>query len=153
MPRAPGVNLRAAGLHHTLRMDTLGTVVLVAIVGFVGLSLGLQLWARRRAAALVGADVPSLPGSVGAAISRAPRALVYIFTPQCAACRVWTPKMRALADAGQPVFPVDAMQDPSLAQALSVMATPTTVHLEAGKVVGVHVGPVPAPVLAQFGQR
>lgn len=134
-------------------METLGTILVAAVVGFIGLSLALQLWARRRAAALVGTTLEPLPGALGSRITGAPAALVYFFTPQCAACRVWTPKMRALADAGQPVFPVDAMQHPELAQALSVMATPTTVQLEAGRVVGVHVGPVPQPVLAQFSAR
>lgn len=126
-------------------------MIALGLVGaFMALSLGLQLWARRRAAALVGTSLAPLPGTLGAKIGGAPRALVYFFTPQCAACRVWTPKMKALAQAGQPVFPVDAMEHPSLAQALSIMATPTTVQLERGTVVSVHVGPVPPAVLAQF---
>ena len=78
------------------------------------------------------------------------RALVYFFTPTCGACRAVTPRMKDLAAKGQPVFPIDATQDPELAQALSVMATPTTVEVQDGRVVAVHIGPVSADVYARF---
>lgn len=58
--------------------------------------------------------------------------------------------MKALAQQGKSVFPIDLSEDMSLAQALSVMATPTTVEVDHGKVVGVHIGPVAADVWARF---
>jgi thiol-disulfide isomerase/thioredoxin len=132
-------------------MDTMQTAVAVAVLGFVGLSMGLQVMARRRASALNGQPLPPLQGELGARIGAAPRALVYFFTPTCGACRAVTPRMRALAEKGEPVFPVDATLDPDLARALSVMATPTTVEVDGGRVVKVHIGPVPAEVYARFG--
>jgi hypothetical protein len=132
-------------------MSAFQWIVLVFIVGFVGLSMGLQVMARRRAEKLKGQPLPALPGATGQRINGAARALVYFFTPSCAACRPVTPRMKALAEKGQPVFPIDAMQEPELAQALSVMATPTTVEVQDGRVVGVHIGPVAPEVWARFG--
>jgi thiol-disulfide isomerase/thioredoxin len=131
-------------------MDTFRVVILVFVVGFVALSLGLQVLARSRAAKLKGQPLPKLPGSTGERINGSTRALVYFFTPTCAACRAVTPRMKDLAAKGQPVFPIDAMQEPELAQALSVMATPTTVEVQEGRVVAVHIGPVAAEVYQRF---
>jgi hypothetical protein len=48
------------------------------------------------------------------------------------------------------VFAVDVMQDLGVAQALRVMATPSTIEIEAGKVVGYHIGSIPEEVMARF---
>lgn len=131
-------------------MTTLSNVALALVLGFVALTVGLQVLARWRAARLRGQPLPPLPGPLGQRIAASEHALVYFFTPSCAACRPVTPRMKALADAGKPVFPIDASADLALAQALSVMATPTTVEVDHGKVVGVHLGPVAADVWERF---
>lgn len=136
--------------HPTRIMETFRNVVVVLVVGFVVLSFGLQIVAQRRAAKLKGAPLPALPGAVGARIAASEHALIYFFTPSCAACRAITPRMKALAGEGKSVFPIDASQDPSLAQALSVMATPTTVEVDHGTVVGVHIGQIASDVWARF---
>jgi thioredoxin 1 len=125
-------------------------VVLVAVFGFVALTVGVQVMAHRRAGKLKGQPLPSLPGALGQRITASPRSLIYFYTPQCGACRAITPRMKALAGEGKPVFPVDASQDPGIAMALSVMATPTTVEVVDGNVVGVHLGPVSPEVWARF---
>ena len=132
-------------------MGTVQTVVVTLAVGFFALSMGLQLLARRRAARLTGQALPPLPGETGRRITQAERGLVYFFTPTCGACRPVTPRMKALAAGGQPVFAVDATQDPGLARALSVMATPTTIEVARGQVVGVHIGRIAPEVWARFG--
>jgi thioredoxin 1 len=124
--------------------------VVFLVLGFVTLSIALQVMARRRAAKLEGQQLPSLPGAVGARITGAATGLVYFFTPTCAACRPITPRMKAMAERGGAVFPIDATQDPQLAAAFSVMATPTTVEVKAGRVVKVHIGPVPAELFARY---
>ncbi|MDP1823451.1 MAG: thioredoxin family protein [Archangium sp.] len=131
-------------------METFRNVVVVLVVGFVALMVGLQIVAQRRAARLKGQPLPALPGKTGARIAAAEHALIYFFTPSCAACRAVTPKMKALAQQGKSVFPIDLTEDMALAQALSVMATPTTVEVDHGKVVGVHIGPVASDVWARF---
>jgi thiol-disulfide isomerase/thioredoxin len=133
-------------------MGTLSTVALALFLGFIGLSLGLQFLARRRGAQLTGHALPALPGATGRRIAAAPRALVYFFTPQCGACRPVTPRVRKLAEGGNPVFAIDAMQEPELARALAVMATPTYVEVAAGTVVGVHIGRLAPEVWTRFGE-
>lgn len=131
-------------------METFRNVVVVLVVGFVALMVGLQFVAQRRAARLKGQPLPALPGKTGARIAASEHALIYFFTPGCAACRAVTPKMKALAQQGKSVFPIDLTEDMAMAQALSVMATPTTVEVDHGKVVGVHIGPVANDVWARF---
>lgn len=133
-------------------MEFFRDVVVVLVLAFVALTVGLQIVARRRAAKLTGQPLPGLPGATGQRICAAPRSLVYFFTPACAACRAVTPRMKALAAGGNPVFPLDATQHPELARALSIMATPTTIEVQQGRVVGVHIGPVAPEVWARFGQ-
>ena len=131
-------------------MSTLVTVLLAVVLGFFLLNLVMQVVVRTRAARLRGQPLPALPGPLGTRIAQSQRALVYFFTPTCAACKLVTPRMQALADAGKEVFPIDASQDFEMAQVLSVMATPTTVEVEDGKVVGVHVGPLAPSVWERF---
>ena len=132
-------------------MDTVLKVVGFLFAGFILLNVGLTLVAQRRAAKLEGQPLPALPGALGQRIARAQHGLVYFFTPQCGACRPVTPRMQELARKGQPVFPVDAMQDQALAKAFSVMATPTTVEVADGRVVAVHIGPVKPELWARYG--
>lgn len=131
-------------------MGILFYVVLGLVGGLVSLSVLLQVVARRRAARLTGRSLPSLPGSIGERIGASERALIYFFTPSCAACRPLTPRMKDLEAKGRSVFPVDASQNLDLARALSVMATPTTVEVDHGKIVGVHIGPVAPAVWERF---
>jgi len=133
-------------------MTTLSLVFVILVGGFVLLNVVLQVVARRRAAKLKGQALPALSGVTGERIAASGRALVYFFTPTCAACRPLTPRMKALAEKGQPVFPIDATQEPDLARAFSVMATPTTVEIQAGRVAGVSIGPVVPEVWARFGE-
>lgn len=146
-----GPNLQGGSLHPS-RMSTLSWVLLVLVGGFVALNVTVQVVARRRAAKLRGQPLPALPGTTGERIAASGRALVYFFTPTCAACRPLTPRMKALAAGGQPVFPIDAMQEPELARAFSVMATPTTVEIQDGRVTGVSIGPVEPAVWTRFAE-
>jgi hypothetical protein len=45
---------------------------------------------------------------------------------------------------------VDVSQNFEVARALKVMATPSPVELQAGRVAGVHVGAIPEDALARF---
>jgi len=127
--------------------STLGVIA----VGFVVLMLASQLLVRLRARALVGAPVPALPGPVGEAVGRAQPVLLYFFSPGCAACTFITPKVRELQAQHPGVFAVDVSRDLSLASPLRVMATPTTVEIADGKIVGYHVGVFPPELLSRFG--
>lgn len=118
---------------------------------FAGLLVAGQVAVRRRSRAMVGLRPAALPGPAGARLAAARRGLVYFFSPTCGACRAITPRVRALSAANPDVLAVDVTQDPHLAAALGVMATPTFVELEGGAIVGHHVGPVRPEVLARYG--
>lgn len=132
-------------------MGSLSTVLLVMVGLFVALLVGMNVFVRLRARAMRGRPLPELPGAAGRSIARSANALVYFFSPQCAACRTLTPQIRALAKSNKSVFAVDVTQDLELARALRIMATPSTVEVAHGRVVDVHVGLLPAGVLARYG--
>jgi thioredoxin 1 len=123
-----------------------GSIVLV----LVGLVVFMQVSIARRARAMEGKAVPPLPGAMGRRIQLQKSALVYLYSPQCGACRAITPRVRALAAKNPAVFAVDVMSDMDLARALGVMATPSTVELRDGKIAGYHVGAIPSPVMKRF---
>ncbi len=127
-----------------------GTIVVgIVIALFAGVVL-LQYLFVRRALAMEGKAVPTLPGDVGRSIAARKTALVYFFSPQCGACRAITPRVRAMAAKNPSVFAVDVTSDIALARALGVMATPSTVEIRDGTIAGYHVGPIPAPVMERF---
>lgn len=123
---------------------------LLAVLGLVGLVVFMQLAVARRARAMRGKVVPPLPGQTGRRIAGQDHALVYFFSPQCGACRAITPRVRDLAKKNRGVFAVDVMSDLELARALGVMATPSTVEIQDGRIIGYHIGPIPGPVMGRF---
>jgi len=127
------------------------TMVLAAMAfGFVALMLGMQFWVQRRAKAMNGSKVPQLPGATGQRIAKSGHALVYFFSPGCAACRPLTPRIRALGEKNPGVFAVDVTNDLELARSLNVMATPSTVEIEDGTITGYHIGMLPESVFSRF---
>lgn len=131
-------------------MSGVFAVLGVVALGLLGLMVLMQTGIARPARAMQGKDVPALPGQTGRRIAGLDHALVYFFSPQCGACRMLTPRVRDLAKKSHAVFAVDVTCDMDLARALGVMATPSTVEIQNGKIVGYHVGPVPGPVLQRF---
>ena len=132
-------------------MDSVSTVVAVLVGGFVGLMVFMQVFIRVRARLQTGKDAPTLDGPLGKHIARGRRALVYFHSPGCAACRPVTPKLQELSKKNEGVYLVDVSKDLETARALKIMATPSFVEIDAGKVVGFHVGAAPQALLARFG--
>jgi thioredoxin 1 len=128
----------------------MGSVFLVVVLVAVGLMVGMQLLVRSRARAMRGKDVPTLPGDLGRQLTGAPRALLYFFSPSCGACKALTPRFAALSRSNPAVHLVDVAQDLDVARSFQVMGTPSVIEIAEGKIVGYHVGAVPAEVLARF---
>lgn len=128
----------------------MGTFILVAAAALVVFMLGMQVLVRARARAMLGKPLPQLPGSTGAKLTSAARALVYFFSPSCGACVRLTPRFRELSQKNPAVFVVDVMQDLELARGLGVMGTPSVVEIADGKIVGYHVGNIPPEVMTRF---
>ncbi len=125
-------------------------MIAAVVMSVLGLMVAMQLAVAWRARAMKGKGVPPLPGQTGQRIAKLDHALVYFFSPTCGACRVITPQVRELAKKNEAVFAIDVMNDMALAHALGVMATPSTVEIEGGKIVGYHVGAIPGPVMQRF---
>jgi thioredoxin 1 len=128
----------------------MGNVMLVVVLAIVGLMVGMQVLVRSRARAMRGKDVPALPGELGRQLTGAPRALLYFFSPSCGACKALTPRITALGRTNPAVHLVDVAQDLGVARSFQVMGTPSVIEIADGKIVGYHVGAVPAEVLARF---
>lgn len=131
-------------------MQTFMTVAVAVVAGFFLMMVGMNLLVRWKAKALEGQPLPDVPGPMGTSLSNAGRALVYFFSPHCGACRAITPRMRELSKTNEHVFVVDVTQHLDVARALRVLATPSTIEIADGKVVGVHVGMLPRDVEERF---
>jgi thioredoxin 1 len=125
---------------------------LTIVVGTVlGLLVALQAVVRLRARTLRGKPLPGLPGSWTAKLAGQGVRLLYFFSPRCAACRPLTPRFAELRERRPTsVFLVDVAEDLALARALKVMATPSVVEIEDGRVVNYHVGSPPTELFARY---
>jgi thioredoxin 1 len=128
-------------------MSTIAILLVAAFFGFVILS---QYLIRMRARAFAGKPLPALPGQLGKRVASADRALLYFMSPQCGACRPWTARFSEMRKRNPNVHVVNVAEELGVARALGVMATPTTVVVEKGKIAGYHVGAVPSEIISQF---
>lgn len=118
----------------------------------LALFVGFNLWVRARSKAMEGKPLPEVPGPIGDKLARAKHALVYFMSPGCAACRPLTPRVQKLSQKNSDVFVVDVSNHLDVARALHVLATPSTLEVEQGRIVKVHVGVLPPDVLERFAQ-
>jgi hypothetical protein len=127
------------------------SIVAIVVALFLGLVVGMQLLVRYRAKAMQGKSVPFVPGPIGKQIKSAKSALLYFMSPNCGACRAWTPRLRALGQKNRNVYVIDVLTQYDVARALNVMATPSAIEVHDGRVAGYHIGAIPAQVLERFG--
>ena len=127
------------------------SILAIVVVLFLGLIVGMQVLVRYRARAMQGKPVPAIPGPVGKHIKSAKSALLYFMSPNCGACRAWTPKVRTLSLKNRDVFVIDVSNQYEIARALNVMATPSAIEIRDGKVAAYHVGAIPLELLSRFG--
>lgn len=128
------------------------TVLGIGVGIVLALFVGLNLWVRLRIKAMEGKPLPDVPGSIGKKLARAPHALLYFMSPGCAACRPLTPQVEKLSRHNANVFVVDVTNHLDVARALHVLATPSTVEVDHGRIVSVHVGALPPDLLARFAR-
>jgi thioredoxin-like negative regulator of GroEL len=109
-----------------------GIWMLVGIgLGFAVL-MGFQAALARQTRAAIGREVPA-----SSPLAAAEGRLVWFHAPTCAPCRAMHRDVLALGDR---VLEVDVSQRPDLAAAFGVMATPTTLRVQGGKVVAARAG-------------
>lgn len=88
-----------------------------------------------------GKDAPELSGKYGKAVKSGEKALFYFYSKNCGACKAMTPVVQELSKERKNCFLVDVQTDPVTPGALSVMATPSTVIVEGGKIQDFLIGP------------
>ncbi|MBP1656585.1 MAG: thioredoxin 1 [Bacteroidetes bacterium] len=116
------------------------TTVFIILGIFAGLMIVLQVFIAVGARRQRGRQIHGIGGPLGAAISSGDRVLAYFYTPSCSACRTQTPIIERLQGEYENIYKVDVAEHFEAARAFGVIATPTTVIVEEGKVVEVMVG-------------
>jgi thiol-disulfide isomerase/thioredoxin len=119
----------------------LGIVSVFAVLGLVQWAFG------RRARALQGQPVPDLP-SAHADLAEAD-IVVWFHSPTCGPCKAMEPFVDALVEQGR-ARSVDVSTDLDVAMAFGVMATPTTIRLQNGRVTAVRTGGMGPTALEEF---
>jgi len=109
-----------------------------------------QLWMARSARRLQGQPAPSLDFIADPEQRAQPRLLLYFYTPACSACRTMGPLIDALAADDPRVVKVNAAAEPDAARAFNILAVPTLVVVDAGRVERVQVGGVSEKRLASL---
>lgn len=123
---------------------SLGLALFIACLAGISL-LGLARWALGLpASSLEGEPLPPLP----APYSHIRSGLLWFHSPTCGPCRSMRPVIEALEEQGQ-AHAVDVTEHLDVARALGVMATPTTVCVEDGRILWVRTGPISAAALRQ----
>lgn len=106
---------------------------------FIFLNLRIVLKARMKK----GKEVPDLDGEIGEAIKSNQKIMIYFYTPTCSACKIQTSAIdsleRTLSEKIR-VFKVDASKNLDIASKVGVMAVPSVVIIENGKVKEFFVG-------------
>lgn len=88
-----------------------------------------------------GKEVPELSGKYDKAVRSGKKALFYFYSKNCGACKSMTPQVEELSKEIRNCFLVDVQNDMSTPGAFGVMATPSTVIVEEGKIKDFLVGP------------
>ncbi len=110
----------------------------LALVGFLSVVavgvVAVDRLKRARARTLLG---KSLPPSLARQLP--PRAMLFLYTPNCSVCKAQRPVVQTLRE-HIPVVEVDLSRRAALARNLGIFATPTYLYVERGKIRGAWVG-------------
>lgn len=118
----------------------LGAVFAYAALGTVAGLLILQLLPLLRARRARGRQLSALDPALQQRFGGHPRALLYFWSPQCGMCRRVTPIVDELQAERGDIFKIDVQAEPGTARALGVMATPSFVVVEDGRIASVLLG-------------
>jgi thioredoxin 1 len=117
-------------------VDAVGYV----LAGLLVLFVLFNLFPLVRARLARGRSVPELDALLTDAQRRAPRLLVYFWSPRCGMCRGMTPVIDQLAAERGDVLKVNVAESVTLAKHFGVMATPSLAVVEKGVVKDLLLG-------------
>jgi thioredoxin 1 len=117
---------------HSIPLGIVG--VLLAL--FVAIQLVPVVLAHR----MKGRQAPDMSALLNERQRRAPRLLLYFWSPSCGMCRSVTPIIEELMKERDDVISVDITQHMELARAYRIMGTPAMAVVERGMIVSVRLG-------------
>jgi thioredoxin 1 len=117
-------------------MSLVGTVALVVLI-FIAYRYVMMFKVKLKK----GKDAPELSGTYGKAVNSGDKALFYFYSRECGACKAMTPEVEELSHRIKNCFLVDVRNDMVTPGVFGVMATPSTVIVERGKISEFLIGP------------
>lgn len=116
-------------------------IVLYIIAGLVMLFFLFQFFMIFKMRFKKGKPAPQLGGQFKNAVDKYEKVLFYFHSPGCHACKPMTPVMNELDRRNKNYFCIDISRDFEMARKFGVMATPSTVIIEKGKIKDILMGP------------
>lgn len=122
-------------------------VVFVLFVAYVVFVLGIRVYWNFKSKRMKGRDVPLLEGEFSK-LKRG-KGVIYFYAPNCRPCKMVDPIVKKLSKEFKKVhfLRVNVMETPEVARKFGVLATPSIVITENGKIKEVLLGPVTEGVL------
>jgi len=122
-------------------------VVFVLFVAYVVFVLGIRVYWNFKSKRMKGRDVPLLEGEFSK-LKRG-KGVIYFYAPNCRPCKMVDPIVKKLSKEFKKVhfLRMNVMETPEVARKFGVLATPSIVITENGKIKEVLLGPVTEGVL------
>lgn len=113
----------------------------------IGLMTLLQLYIRFSARFMKGKPLPELHGVVDDSLLKGDKLVLYFTSEYCQPCKEMAPMVERLFNELGNVVKLDALEHGDLATSLHARGAPAFVFIEAGVIVGVHLGALTEPRL------
>ena len=116
-------------------------IVFVLIVAYVVFVFGIRIYWAYRSKRMKGQEIPDVPEFVRL---KKGKGVIYVHSPNCRPCKFVDPVVKKLSKElkGVSFVKVNAMENPELVRRLGVLATPSLIITENGRVKEVLIGPV-----------
>jgi thiol-disulfide isomerase/thioredoxin len=114
----------------------LGGIAAVLLLLFAAMQVVPRLQAHRA----VGRTLTGVPGALGEAIGEGTSVLAVFSSPTCAACKAQAPAVDRLQREFPFIYAVNVIDQPAVARAFGILATPTTVLVQQHRVRAFRVG-------------
>ncbi len=116
-------------------------VVFVLIVTYVIFVVGIRLYWAFKSKRMKGQEIPDIPEFHRL---KKGKGVIYVHSPNCKPCKFVDPIVKKLSKElkGVHFVKVNAMEKPEVVRKLGVLATPSLIITESGKVKEVLIGPV-----------
>ena len=116
-------------------------VVFVLFVAYVLFIIGIRVYWAFKSKRMKGQEIPDIPEFQRL---KKGKGVIYVHSPNCRPCKFVDPVVKKLSKElkGVHFVKVNAMEKPEVVRKLGVLATPSLIITESGKVKEVLIGPV-----------